>query len=91
LVDRVPGYDSFVEDTSAKANRRYFELLRQAGPAQRLAICASLTRATRELAMAGIRASYPEGTLSPRDLNQHLAERLYGAKVARRLFAARPE
>jgi hypothetical protein len=77
-----------VQDTSAKANRRYFELLRQTEPAQRLAICASLTRATRELALAGIRALHPERTLGPREVNRQLAERLYGAKVARRLFAA---
>lgn len=80
-----------MEDTGAKANRRYFELLRQAGPAQRLAICASLTCATRELAMAGIRAAHPERSLSERELHEYLAERLYGTKVARRLFARRPE
>lgn len=80
-----------MEDTSAKANRRYFELLRQAGPAKRLAIAASLTRATRELALAGIKAAHPGRPLSDRELRQHLAERLYGAKVARRLFAGRPE
>jgi hypothetical protein len=79
-----------VEDTSAKANRRYFELLTQAGPAKRLAICASLTRATRELAMAGIKAAHPGRTLSNRELRQQLAERLYGTKVARRLFAGHP-
>jgi hypothetical protein len=78
----------FVDDTSAKANRRYFELLRQIEPARRLAICASLSRATRELAMAGIREAHRERTLSPREIEQHLAERLYGVEVARRFFAA---
>lgn len=80
-----------MEHTSAKANRRYFELLRQAGPAKRLAICASLTRATRELAVAGIKSAHAERTLSDRELRQQLAERLYGAAIACRLFAGRPE
>ena len=80
-----------VDDTPAKAKRRYFELIRSAGPAQRLAICASLTRATRELAMAGIQAAHPGSILSARELHERLAERLYGAKVARRLFDGRPK
>jgi len=75
-----------VDDTSAQANRRYFELLRQAGPAKRLAICAGLTNATRELAVAGIRAANPGRTLSPREVQRLLAARLYGAEVSRRLF-----
>ena len=50
---------TLVRDTSPKANVRYFELLRQAGPERRLG-------------------------------RQKLAERLYGAEVARRVFAERP-
>jgi hypothetical protein len=76
-----------VSDTSAKSTDRYFDLLRQAGPAQRLAICASLTRAVRELAIAGIKASHPGHALTGQELREKLAARLYGAEVARRLFA----
>jgi hypothetical protein len=80
---------AFVRDTSPKANARYFELLRQAGPERRLAICVGLSRATRELAIAGIRHSHPNHVFSDHELRQKLAERLYGAKVARRVFAGR--
>ena len=75
-----------MDDTSPKANARYFELLRQAGPAKRLAICASLSRTTRELAIAGIKAAHPGRQLSENDIRRALAERLYGSKVARRLY-----
>jgi hypothetical protein len=81
---------TFVSDTSPKANARYFQLLRQAGPERRLAICASLSRATRELAIAGIKQAHPGRLLSDGEIRQKLAERLYGAQVARRVFAGRP-
>ena len=77
---------TFVSDTSPKANARYFELLRQAGPERRLQICLALSRATRELAIAGIKLAHPERTLSDDQLRQKLAERLYGVEVARRVF-----
>ena len=48
-----------MSDTSPKANARYFELLRQAGPEGRLEICLGLSRATRELAIAGIKQAHP--------------------------------
>jgi hypothetical protein len=86
----VRGKLTSVSDTSPKANARYFELLRQAGPERRLAICASLSRATRELAIAGIKQAYPDRLLSDDELRPRLAERLYGAEVARRVFAGRP-
>ena len=80
---------TFVRDTSLKANVRYFDLLRRAGPERRLAICLGLTRATRELAIAGIKRSHPDRVLSDDEIRQKLAERLYGAEVARRVFAGR--
>jgi hypothetical protein len=82
---------TFVSDTSPKANARYFELLRQAGPERRLAICVGLSHAVRELAIAGIKKTHSGRPLSDDELRQKLAERLYGADVARRVFAGRPE
>jgi len=81
---------TLVRDTSPKANARYFELLRQAGPERRLEICLGLSRATRELAIAGIKQAHPDRTLADDELREKLAERLYGAEVARRVFAGRP-
>jgi len=79
-----------VEDTSPRATARYFDLLRQAGPAKRLAICASLTAAARELAAAGIRASHPGRDLSAEEIRAKLAARIYGDEVARRMLRRRP-
>jgi hypothetical protein len=78
---------AYVNDTSPAALARYFELLREAGPGKRLAICASLTQAVRELAIAGIKAAHPDRQLGPEELREKLAERLYGVDVARRVFA----
>jgi len=46
--------------------------------------------ATRELAIAGIKQAQPDRLLSDHELRQMLAERLYGAEVARRVFSGRP-
>jgi hypothetical protein len=78
-----------VDDTSSKSNARYFELLRLAGPAKRLEIWASLTRATRELAVAGIKQAHKGCPLADNELRYVLADRLYGAEVARRLYGFR--
>lgn len=78
-----------MEDTSPKAKARYSELIREAGPEKRLAICLGLTRATRELAIAGIRAAHAGRALDDDELRHELARRLYGAEVARRVFPRR--
>ncbi len=77
-----------IDDTSPAAKSRYFELLRNAGPRRRLEICAELTRATRELAIAGIRAVHRGEHLSDAKLRELLAERLYGREVAGKYFRA---
>ena len=76
-----------MNDTSPAARRRYDELLRQRTPAQRLAIAMSLSRAVRELAVAGIRSARPNA--SPREVQAELAVRMYGQEVAERLFGPR--
>lgn len=65
-----------MDDTSPSANQRYFELLRQQTPAQKLRTVAVLTAAVRQLALAGIRARHPE--LSRDEQERLLARRLYG-------------
>jgi hypothetical protein len=44
----------------------------------------SLNRAVRTMAVAGIRATFPNAT--PREIQARLAARMYGAAVARRFF-----
>lgn len=75
-----------MRDTSPKSEARYFELLRLAGPVKRLEMCASLTRATRELAIAGIKDAHQGRPLTENELRFALADRLYGPAVARRLY-----
>jgi hypothetical protein len=73
-----------MQDTSARALERYYELLRAQTPAARLATAARLTTAVRALAEAGIRSAHP--TATPEVVRAQLAARLYGRAVARRLF-----
>jgi hypothetical protein len=72
-----------VLDTDETSERRYRELLRQAGPARRLEMCAQLTTAAREMALAGLRRERPEA--SAIEIRRALAARMYGAEVADRL------
>ena len=76
-----------MDDTSPEASQRYYELLRAQSPVQRLAIAARLSRAVRELAMAGIRAQHPLATAA--DVQAHLRQRLYSAEVDRPLPVAK--
>ena len=77
-----------MDDTSPEAQARYFELLRDAGPLKRLQTCADLSSATRELAVAGIRAAHQGIPLSEDQVRELLAERLYGRDAAQRFFEA---
>ena len=76
-------------DTSERQLARYAELLRSRPPRERLAIALSLSRATRELATAGLRQRHPEA--SPEELRLRLAVRLFGRDVAARLFGSIPD
>jgi len=70
-------------DTSPDARETYFKLLGRLTPAERARTVASLGRAARALARAGIRQSQPDA--SPGDVDLELISRLYGPAVARRL------
>ena len=75
-------------DTSPAAVARYHELLRAQAPHQRLEQANALIAATRELAIAGIRARHPDA--SPAELRVRLTVRLYGREVAGRIFGELP-
>jgi hypothetical protein len=77
-----------VQDTSAPAKARYYELLRAMPAERRLQAALGLTRAVRELALAGIREQFPAA--SQQELRVRLTVRLYGRAVARRLFGQVP-
>lgn len=73
-------------DTTASAAERYNELLRCQPPHERLGQAVALSRAVRELAIAGIRQRNPGA--SEREIQLQLAELLYGAEAACRISDA---
>jgi hypothetical protein len=62
--------------------------LRGQAPHERLAQATALTRAVRELAVAGIRQRHPNA--SETEVRIRLVVRLYGRPAARRLFGQVP-
>ena len=76
------------QDTTPEADARYHALLRAQQPAARLAQAASLSRAVRRLAEAGIRQRHPEA--SEAEVRIRLTARLYGRDTAQRLFGSVP-
>lgn len=74
-----------MDDTSPAARKRYFDLLARQTPAQRLAMCARLTRASRTMAMAGLREQHPDATEA--ELARLLTVRIYGDATPRSLRA----
>lgn len=77
-----------MEDTSAKASRRYHDLLRARAPYERLAQAVALTKMVRDLAIAGIKARHPHADAA--EIRVRLAVRLYGRAAAERLFGEVP-
>ncbi|HSN97194.1 MAG TPA: hypothetical protein VLS89_02815 [Candidatus Nanopelagicales bacterium] len=78
-----------MRDTSPEADARYHDLLRALAPERRLETAMKLSRAVRELALAGIRQRHPEA--GEQEVRVRLAARLYGRAAAVRLFGAVPD
>lgn len=75
-------------DTSTEADARYHELLRAMPPERRLEAAMRLSRAVRELALAGIRQRHPGADEA--EVRCRLTVRLYGRACAMRLFGSVP-
>ena len=73
-----------MNDTSPEAAALQEELIRNMSPAQRIQRVLELNRAVETLAVAGIRAQYPDA--SPREVFLRLAERKLGRELASRAF-----
>jgi len=78
-----------VQDTSAAAEARDYELLRAAAPERRLQTAMALTRTVRELALSGIRARFPGA--DDAELRVRVTVRRYGRQVALELFGSVPD
>ena len=77
------GMDELALDTSVRQHERYFQLLRDLTPAQRLRIVSSASRRMRAMAEAGVRMRAP--TLSDREVQERVVELLYGADALARI------
>lgn len=75
--------DELALDTSVEQRERYFQLLRQLTPAQRLRIVSSASRRMRAMVDAGVRLRAPK--LSEREVQERVVELLYGADVLARV------
>lgn len=71
-------------DTSPEVERQQIERWRQMSPAEKAAIVTGLTRAAREMAVAGIRQRYPEAT--PHEVFLRLGILLLGEDLARKAY-----
>lgn len=70
-------------DTSPDERARYFAMLARLTRADRARKVAALSRATRDLARAGIRLSRPDATAA--EIELELVARLYGPAIAGKL------
>lgn len=77
-----------MNDTGAKASRRYHELLRSRAPHERLAQALALTKMVRDLAIAGIKSRHPDA--DDAEIRVRLAVRLYGRDAAEQMFGEVP-
>jgi hypothetical protein len=71
-------------DTSPEIELEQIDRWRQMTPVQKAALVSGLTRAVYEVALAGIRARYPEA--SPREQTLRLAMLTLGADLARKAY-----
>jgi hypothetical protein len=81
-------FQGMEQDTHPRQQARYIQLLRAQAPEDRLRKAAALTRAVRQLAVAGIREHYPQA--DELEVRVRLADRIYGRAVALRLFGPHP-
>ncbi|HEY0872329.1 MAG TPA: hypothetical protein VGD94_02570 [Vicinamibacterales bacterium] len=71
-------------DTSPDIERRQIERWRDMSPAEKAAIITGLTRAAREMALAGVRHRHPDAT--PHEVFLRLGVLLLGKELARKAY-----
>jgi hypothetical protein len=76
-------------DTNPRATAQYLELLRAMDPARRLEIAGGLSRAVRDLALAGLRNRHPAAT--EEEIRGRLTLLLYGRSASLRVHGSAPE
>lgn len=71
-------------DTSPEAEQVLLGLLRRASPARKLQMIVSANRASRELAMCGLKMRHPGA--SPENLRRRLADLWLGKELAAKAY-----
>ena len=79
---------TLAEDTSPEAEQVLLKLLRQATPARKLQMIASANRASRELALCGLKMRFPND--SPAQLRRRLAGLCLGEDLAEKAYGPLP-
>ncbi len=73
-----------LRDTDADAHRTHIDLMRRAEGWRKLQLADQLHQSLRMLALAGLRARYPEA--SPDELKRRLADLLLGTSLAEQAY-----
>ena len=84
-MDYTSSMNSFYSDTHPKMEALQINLLRETPPWRKMEMLAELTRAARELALAGLRQRYPEADETA--LLRYLGNILLGSDIAGRVCA----
>jgi hypothetical protein len=80
----VPAGAPLAADTSAEAERRQIEIWRSLSTIQIAELIAGASEAARQLALAGLRARYPNA--SPRELVMRLCRLTVGSELATKAY-----
>jgi len=75
---------SLYSDTHPEMEALQIQLWRQASPTRKMDMLAQLNQAARLLALAGLRARYPQATEA--ELRRRLADLLLGEELARKVY-----
>lgn len=73
-----------LSDTRPEVAAIHRNLLRQAGPARKLAMLGQMNQTVKSLALSGLRSRYPDDT--PQKLRRRLAELVLGPILANRVY-----
>jgi DNA-binding HxlR family transcriptional regulator len=71
-------------DTNPKIATAWRSLLRQVGPAQKLAMLGQLNQTVKTLGLSGLRTRHPDD--SPEMLRRRLADLLLGSSLANKVY-----
>jgi hypothetical protein len=75
-------------DTTPEIDALQVKLLRQTGPARKLALLAQMNFTVRTLALAGLRTRHPNDP--PEIINRRLADLVLGAELAQKAYGPAP-